>query len=217
MTSNQHNEFKSSLESLLPVFGIESLSQSQIEQLVTHYSILLQWNRRVNLTRIVEPEAAARLHYCESLFGGRFIAGAESLLDIGSGAGFPAIPLAVLRPDVRVTALEANRKKSLFLNEAKGALGLASFNVATARVEDFDLSSYDLVASRALDRAEQILPPVVSNLGRRQRLMLYCGPDLIPKMSRRIRGHYTVETHRVPQSEGRIVALFSEIGQKQAG
>jgi 16S rRNA (guanine527-N7)-methyltransferase len=107
-------DFKTILEDILAGFGIEGLSSKQLDQLATHYTMLRQWNRRINLTRITEPVEAARLHYAESLFGGRFIAGESALLDVGSGAGLPAIPLAVLRPDLEVTALEVNQKNFLF-------------------------------------------------------------------------------------------------------
>jgi 16S rRNA (guanine(527)-N(7))-methyltransferase RsmG len=217
MSREQENEFRSALETSLSGFGIDSLSETQASQLVKHYSMLREWNRRINLTRITEPEDAARLHYADSLFGGGFIHDARTLLDIGSGAGFPAIPLAVLRPDVQVTALEANQKKSLFLNEAKDALKLANFKVATARVESFNLTAFDLLVSRALDRAESILPSVISGLKREQRFMLYCAPDLLAKLYQLFASTYEIEAHTVPETDSRLIAIFSasrELGQK---
>jgi 16S rRNA (guanine527-N7)-methyltransferase len=217
MDREQENQFKSALEMALPRFGIGTLSAPQADRLAKHYSMLCEWNRRVNLTRITEPEDAARLHYADSLFGGGFIGDARTLLDVGSGAGFPAIPLAVLRPDLRVTALEANQKKSLFLTEAKDALGLQNFKVATARVESFDWSDFDLLTSRALDRAESVLPSLVSELSAGQRFMLYCAPDLLAKLNRRFASIREVETHAVPETEARLIAIFSanrELGQK---
>jgi 16S rRNA (guanine527-N7)-methyltransferase len=202
-------EFRPALEAALSSFGIEGLTAAQINQLVEHYSMLAKWNERVNLTRIIEPRDAAELHYAESLFGGRFIGDARSLLDIGSGAGFPVIPLAVLRPDIQITALEANTRKSLFLNEAKDALALNNFRVQTARLEAIDWSSYDLMTSRALDRALNLLPSVVERLGRRQRLMLYCAPDLAAKLKNCARAGRRIETHAIPQSKSRIIAIFS--------
>lgn len=206
---DETSEFRRALEAALSDFSIEGLTAAQINKLVEHYSMLAKWNERVNLTRIIEPRDAARLHYAESLFGSRFIGDARSLLDIGSGAGFPAIPLAVLRPDIQITALEANNRKSLFLNEAKDALRLNNLRVQTARLESMDWSSYDLLTSRALDRAENLLPSVVERLGRRQRLMLYCAPDLMAKLKNHARAGCHVETHAIPQSESRIVAVFS--------
>lgn len=207
--SHEENQFRVALDSELKDFGLEPLSEKQSNQLIGHYSMLQRWNRRTNLTRIIEPREAARFHYAESLLGARFINGARSLLDIGSGAGFPAVPIAIARPDVEVVALEANQKKSLFLNEAKDELGLGNFKVATARLESFDLSRFGLLASRALDRAEELLPSVVGQLGERQRLMLYCSPDLVSKLERAVNARIKVETHSIPQAASRIIAIFS--------
>lgn len=206
---DETREFKSALEAALSSFGIEGLASAQINLMVAHYSMVLKWNKRINLTRIIEPVDAARLHYAESLFGGRFMGDARTLLDIGSGAGFPAIPLAVLRPDIEVTALEANKKKSLFLNEAKDALALNNFHVKTARLESFDLSGYDLLTSRALDRAEDLLPSVVKNLSSRQRLMIYCAPNLLAKLGRHASRDCKIEAYSIPETEARIIAVFS--------
>jgi 16S rRNA (guanine(527)-N(7))-methyltransferase RsmG len=217
MNREQDDGFISALETSLSRLGIDALTEAQTEQLAKHYAMLREWNRRVNLTRITEPEDAAQFHYADSLFGGRFIHDARAILDIGSGAGFPAIPLAVLRPDVHVTALEANQKKSLFLNEAKDALKLANFKVATARIESFDSTTFDLLTSRALDRAESVLPSIITKLGAGQRFMLYCAPDLIAKLDGRLASVRKVETHAVPQTESRLIAIFSvsgEVGQK---
>ncbi|MGA9772934.1 MAG: 16S rRNA (guanine(527)-N(7))-methyltransferase RsmG [Blastocatellia bacterium] len=210
--SEQETQFKTALEAILADFAIADLSEKQIAQLVKHYSLMRAWNRRVNLTRIVEPCEAARLHYADSLFGGRFIIDARRILDIGSGAGFPALPLAVLRPDSEVTALEANQKKSVFLNEARDDLGLANFRVATARLESFDLTGYDLLTSRALDRAEEVLPSVIARLDAGQRFMLYCAPDLLAKINNRTGSMIEVKTHRMPQSKARLIAIFSRAG-----
>jgi 16S rRNA (guanine527-N7)-methyltransferase len=206
MSSDQTAAFQSELETAISSFGIEALTEGQTTQLVRHYSMLCRWNQRLNLTRITEPGEAARLHYAESLFAARFIAGAHRLLDIGSGAGFPAIPLAVARPDVQVTALEANQKKSLFLKEAKDELGLANLTVVTARLEEFDWSGYELLTSRALDRAEAILPSVIERLSAKQKLMLFCGPDLTAKLEEPV--NYKIATHPIPHSESRLIAIF---------
>lgn len=207
MSSDHTAAFQSELEAAISTFGVEALTEEQTTRLVRHYSMLCRWNQRLNLTRITEPREAARLHYAESLVGARFIGGARKLLDIGSGAGFPAIPLAVARPDVQVTALEANQKKSIFLKEAKDESGLVNLRVVTARLEDFDWSEYELLTSRALDRAETILPSIIETLNVKQRLMLYCGADLVAKLEGQV--SYKVETHPIPQSEARLIAIFS--------
>src|SRR5262249_34700978 len=131
------------------------------------------------------------------------------ILDIGSGAGFPALPMAVIRSDVHVTALEANHKKSLFLKEAKATLGLKNFNVVTARLEEFDWSDYKLLTSRALDSAEAVFQPVLEQMGSDQLLMLYCAANLMNKLKQRLSGEYKAEAQLIPHTNSRIVALFS--------
>lgn len=209
MTQGPEDEFRAKLDAAIAAFGLEPLTAEQSSQLVKHYALLRRWNQRVNLTRIIEPGEAATLHYAESLFGAKFIAGARTVLDIGSGAGFPAIPLAVARPDVRVIALEANQKKSLFLKEAKDELELGNVEVAAKRLEAFDWSAYDLLTSRALDRAAEILPTVIERLSAKQMLMFYCGPDILAKLERRVK--YTIEIHAIPHSETRVIAIFSPV------
>jgi len=107
-----------------------------------------------------------------------------------------------------VTGLEANSKKSLFLKEAREALALTNFNVVTARLEDFNWPSYELLTSRALERSEAILSSVIERLTPHNRLMLFCAPDLLGKLG----GHVTetiIETHRIPLSGERLVAIFT--------
>src|ERR1044072_2539334 len=99
MTSEHDTQFKSALEAALASLVHASLSEEHITRLVKHYSLMRAWNRRVNLPRLVEPDEAARVHYAGSLSGGRFIGPARRIWDIGSGLAFPALPLAVLRPD----------------------------------------------------------------------------------------------------------------------
>lgn len=202
-------DFCASLKAALSSFDLEALTETQLDQLVKHYSMLRHWNLRVNLTRIIEAKEAAQLHYAESLLGARLIGDATSVLDIGSGAGFPAIPLTVARPDVQVTALEANQKKSLFLKEVRDELSLANFTVVQSRLESFDWSSYDLLTSRALDQAEAILPSVIGRLAGRQRLMLYCARGLLTTLERSLDSGLSVETHDIPHSESRLIAMFS--------
>ncbi len=210
MTNKQpENDFKPALESVLSDFKIAALRENRIAQLVAHYEMMMVWNRHTNLTRIVNPQAAARLHYGESLFGARFVGEAKKVLDIGSGAGFPAIPLAVMLPDVEMTALEANQKKALFLQEAKAALKLENFKVARARVEAFDLGEFDLLASRALDRAEDVMPQVLKKMRAPQRLMLYCAPAMVDHLKKHIPEDYKIEIHNIPKSQSRLIAIFS--------
>jgi len=210
MGADDISKFSLTLEATVEEFGLEPLKASQRDGLVRHYAMVCKWNRHINLTRITKPAEAARLHYAESLFGGQFIGDARTVLDLGSGAGYPAVPLAVLRSELAITALEASQKKALFLNEVKDALDLSNFSVARARIEAFDWKAYDLLTCRALDRAEEVLGPLFARLRPPQRLMLYCAPDLIEKLIGETATEYSIEVHRIPRSESRVVALLSK-------
>src|SRR5436190_19106424 len=125
-----------------------SLSPEQLDQLESHYELLLRWNAKLNLTRIDSVEEAARLHYCESLFLGRNLpAGPLWIVDIGSGAGFPGIPIAILRPDCSVTLVESHKRKGVFLSEA--VRNLTNVKVITDRAENLK-DKFDWLVSRAV-------------------------------------------------------------------
>jgi 16S rRNA (guanine(527)-N(7))-methyltransferase RsmG len=207
--TNHRDEFNRALETTLPVFGITALDERQREQLADHYAMMVVWNRHTNLTRITEPAEAARLHYAESLFVAHFLGAARRILDVGSGAGFPALPIAVAHPASEVTALEANQKKSLFLYEVKDALRLANFRVARARVEEFDLNPYDVLTSRALDRAEEVMPRVLRRLSAQQKLVLCCTMEMADHLHKTASRPCAIVTHQIPESESRLVAIFS--------
>ncbi|HKA16949.1 MAG TPA: 16S rRNA (guanine(527)-N(7))-methyltransferase RsmG [Blastocatellia bacterium] len=209
MSQTQSKAFESELRKSILRFGIEGLTEKQILQLVKHYEMLCKWNQRFNLTRITKPQDAATLNYAESLYGARFIGEAKTMLDIGTGAGFPAFPIAITRPELDVIALEANQKKSLFLTEAKCELQLANLTVKTSRLEDIDCGGYDLLTCRALDQAEAMLPSIISGLTDRQRLMLYCVQDLLNRLTSHFLMGFKVEINQIPESEGRLIVIFS--------
>ena len=130
-----------------------------LPQLATYLELLLKWNARLNLTAIRAPEAIVLRHFGESLFAGLRLfsaPGIESgtgatMLDFGSGAGFPGIPIQILRPRLHVTLAESRQKKAAFLREAVRELGLEA-EVWSGRVEDMPpVRAFDVVALRAVD------------------------------------------------------------------
>ena len=128
--------------------GIVELSPGQVEALEAHYRLLLRWNRTLNLTSIRKIEEAVERHYCESLFLGTHLP--QDLLriaDIGSGAGFPGFPIAVLRPDCSVTLIESHQRKAVFLREASRSL--PNVRVLARRAEDVN-EQFDWAISRAV-------------------------------------------------------------------
>lgn len=126
-----------------------------IEALAAHYAALLKWNQVLNLTRITELREAVRRHYCESVFlASQLPVGCLRVADIGSGGGFPGIPLAIVRPEVNVTLVESHQRKAVFLREC--ARKLPNVSVASVRAETLREGSFDWIVSRAV-RWERVL------------------------------------------------------------
>ena len=130
------------------VSGFCELSSAQLDQLEQHYELMLRWNKTINLTRIEGVEEAVDRHYAESLFlGSNLPAGPLAIADVGSGAGFPGIPIAILRPEVSMSLIESHQRKAVFLKEA--TRGLPNITVISKRAEDLN-DRFDWVISRAV-------------------------------------------------------------------
>ena len=128
--------------------GIVELSPGQIAALEAHYRLLVRWNKTVNLTTITSVEEAVERHYCESLFLGVHLpAGTLRVVDVGSGAGFPGFPVAILRPDCTVALVESHQRKAVFLREASRKVG--NVRVIAKRAEDVE-EEFEHVISRAV-------------------------------------------------------------------
>lgn len=123
-----------------------------LDQLCTYLDLLLRWNDRLNLTAIRTPEAIVERHFGESLFLASHLTGtAKSLLDLGSGAGFPGLPVQLALPDWKVTLAESQQKKASFLREVVRELHLST-EVWAKRAEIFPQERrFDVVALRAVD------------------------------------------------------------------
>ena len=125
------------------------LSMAQVACLEQHYELLLRWNQRMSLTSVRGLEDMVTRHYAESLLLGACLPReAATVVDLGSGPGFPGIPVAVMRPDVTVSLVESNARKCVFLREA--ARGLSNVEVIESRAEDM-ARSFDFVISRAVN------------------------------------------------------------------
>ncbi len=146
------------MKELLGPFLIESdVPHDLYAQLCTYLELLVRWNERTNLTAVREPEAIVLRHFGESLFLGRHLPPAATLLDYGSGAGFPGLPIQLLLPGLKVTLAESQGKKASFLREAIRALQLDT-EVWRGRVEAMPREQrFDVVALRAVDKMNEAL------------------------------------------------------------
>jgi 16S rRNA (guanine527-N7)-methyltransferase len=123
-------------------------------QLAIYLDLIQKWNARINLTSIRAPEEIVRRHFGESLFVGAHLGACRTLLDFGSGAGFPGVPIQLLRPDLQVTLAESRARKAAFLNELVRTLDLPT-EIWAGRVEAMPASrQFDAVALRAVDEME---------------------------------------------------------------
>lgn len=127
-----------------------SPAQEQQQKLVRYLELLQTWNRIFNLTTILKPRDMVYLHIIDSLTLSPFLSG-KRILDVGSGAGLPGIPLAIMHPGLQWTLLDKNSKKTRFLTQAIAELGLINIEVVHSRSEDFHPSDcFDSILSRAL-------------------------------------------------------------------
>ena len=123
-----------------------------LAQLSDYLDLLLKWNGRMSLTSVREPEEIVRRHFGESLFTAAHLPRGETLLDVGSGAGFPGLPIQLALPEWRVTLAESQKKKGVFLREVVRGLGISA-DVWLGRVEDLPADrTFDVVTWRAVDR-----------------------------------------------------------------
>jgi 16S rRNA (guanine527-N7)-methyltransferase len=139
------------LNELLANAGLDSLGPALTLRFQDYFSLLIRWNARVNLTAIRDPDGILSRHFVESIACARALPeGIRTLLDFGSGAGIPGIPIALCRPEISVTLAESQGKKAAFLQEAARVLGLST-KVYSRRGESLT-AYFDCVTLRAVDR-----------------------------------------------------------------
>ncbi len=149
--TESHHPAAARLNALLAEAAQPPLDPHLSQQFATLLSLFLRWNARINLSAIRDQEGILSRHFLESIACARALpAGLTSLLDFGSGAGFPGLPIALCRPEIAVTLAELQGKKAAFLREAVRVLNL-SVKVHSARAEDLR-SVFDCVILRAVDK-----------------------------------------------------------------
>jgi 16S rRNA (guanine527-N7)-methyltransferase len=151
-----------------------------LSKLSNYLELLLKWNSRTNLTAIRDPQEIVRRHFGESLFAGLHLAPeADTVLDFGSGAGFPGLPIAILRPEISVTLAESQNKKATFLREVVRTLSLL-VEVWPARVETMPESrTFHTVTLRAVDNMSAALSAAAPRASK-QLLLLAGAPPTAP-------------------------------------
>jgi 16S rRNA (guanine527-N7)-methyltransferase len=144
---------------LLP-YGGNSLTDSQLASLAKYLGLLKKWNQTISLTSIENDTEVVARHFGESIFPASLLPMSRGrLADVGSGAGFPGLPLKISFPELQLTLLEPNLKKCAFLREVHSSLGLSNVEVVRSRYQDFHAApgSFDFVCSRALGGYKRLL------------------------------------------------------------
>ena len=166
-------------EELASVLPVDLPNRTEVvRKAAQHLNLIVEANRHFNLTRITDPREAAIKHVLDSLMPWRLFADATQVLDAGTGAGFPGIPLALALPEVSFTLSESIGKKAQFVESAVKAIGIPNVRVARARAEELLQKTHvDLVTARAvapINRAAALFSPAIK---RGARALLYKGPD----------------------------------------
>lgn len=135
-----------------------TLTEKQLQQFETYFTMLVEWNEKMNLTNITEKEDVYLKHFYDSLTLAFYHKlENQSICDIGAGAGFPSIPLKIVFPDIKVTIVDSLNKRITFLNALFEALELDGVKAVSARAEEYAAThreSYDIVTARAVARFE---------------------------------------------------------------
>lgn len=151
--SDERSTFEQTLQAALAPFSLY-LSAPQLAAMWSHFAAVCDANTRFNLTRITDAAEAAVKHYADSLLLAAWARGQKepprTLLDVGTGAGFPAVPLAIAQPDWQVTAIDSTAKKMAFLSEWIASAGISNLTALHARAEHWaEEARFDVVTFRA--------------------------------------------------------------------
>ncbi len=192
------------------------------DQLQIYLELLLRWNSRINLTAIRDPEQIVTRHFGESLFaarvlrdGGAFTPSGNtpiSLADVGSGAGFPGLPIKLLFPQIHLALIESQNKKATFLREAVRSLDLKNVEVFCGRAESWNRTA-DVVTLRAVEKFESALQAAAHLVRPGGVLCLLIGTSqmAVAKRSQDSTFHFN-DPVRVPISNDRVVTVGRSYG-----
>jgi 16S rRNA (guanine527-N7)-methyltransferase len=185
--------------------GIADLPVGAYDKFRAYLELLLRWNQRLSLTSVREPDQIIQRHFVECAFvAGQLPQDIADLLDYGSGAGLPGIPIAICRPEIRVTMAEAHGKKASFLREALRVLSLEG-EVYDGRVETMPERRFDAVAMRAVEKMDLAIPFALQRVKRYIVLLTTERSDLARGTA--IPGLEWLEPISIPSTEQMILGI----------
>lgn len=202
---------ESAVRKALSEFQIEA-NAKQIEQVREYIRLLLTWNDKVNLTAIRDPQDILYRHFCESMMAVQVLEMSKGrLADIGTGGGFPGLPLKIMLPDAQVILVESSVKKATFLAEVVRALDLANVQVLVSRYEELgeEITPIDFVCARALGEFPAFLNWAGSAKVDAKRVVLWLGARDVEEVQR-VSGWTWGAAIPVPQSLRRVILVGSK-------
>lgn len=203
------------IASLLAPFAAPS--ERQLEQISIYIDMLLRWNARTNLTAVRQPEEIVTRHFGESLFAARHLLAPDarlSVADVGSGAGFPGLPLKIWAPDIRLSLIESQNKKATFLREVVRALRITDVSVFSGRAEQFSAQA-SLVTLRAVERFDHVAPVAAGLVPPGGRLALLIGSSQIPRACELLPQLTWSEPLPVPLAQERVLLTGTYLGGQE--
>jgi 16S rRNA (guanine527-N7)-methyltransferase len=189
-----------------------NLSDQMIDQLMAYLNLIEKWNRVYNLTAIRERDEMVKLHFLDSLSILNYVE-MEHVLDVGSGAGFPGIVLAITKPELKVTVMDSVNKKTTFMQQVKSELSLSNLNVVNARVEDYQPTIlFDGVISRAFSSIQNMLSMTQHTLKKNGTWLAMKSKDVKEELEALDQNQYTLIPLEVPfiNAERYLVKLKKE-------
>ena len=205
-------------ELLAPFAPGEALSAEQLQALSTYLDLLMRWNERINLTAIRSPEQIVTRHFGESLFAARHLLASgqpAEVADLGSGAGFPGLPLKIVRPAANVALIESQNKKATFLREVIRALRLTGIHVIAERAETL-AREFDLVTMRAVERFERALPIAAGLVRPGGRLALLIGAEQAGAAQAILCDLHWQTPMAIPQSAARVLLVATKSSKQDS-
>jgi 16S rRNA (guanine527-N7)-methyltransferase len=185
------------------------LDEMRLAAISKYIDLLLKWNARINLTAIRAPEEIVQRHFGESFFAAKHILAqrpVKTAIDLGSGAGFPGVPFALLAPEIEVTLIESSQKKSTFLKELINLLGLRNVKVFNGRAESYSLTA-DVVMLRAVEKFDQALPVAFRLVSSGCNLALLIGSSQVEPAKSLLLGVQWQEPLLIPSGHSRVLLI----------
>ena len=208
-----HMLHSSYIREVIGIYGF-SPNEHQCEAIRKYISLVLRWNQRISLTRVTDPDEILRFHFGESLFainqvpirGGR-------LADVGSGGGFPGLPLKIALLELELVLIESNVKKAVFLSEVCRELGLNNVEVFRGRMESIPAEDkpYDFITARALGSHPDLLKWASRHLVPRGKIVLWLGDTEASNLAEVDSWEWRKPVH-IPGSERRFLLIGATRG-----